>query len=169
MAAEMQVCKYELGYWHSEQFMVKRGDAIGKVAKLEPTDKDKEAEIKLPDMVDYTTGAMIVDVVAMNDWFGDKALQLRQYFDVLFSFDGSTVDRLAAKQMYWPEELRQKYTELKALEKRPKSPWRAWSASGLENTQRANPIDRRGMPDRNMQQQQMDDYMRMRTGSPPRE
>ena len=41
MAAEVQVCKYVLGYWHSEPFMVKRGDVIGRVAKVEPSDKDK--------------------------------------------------------------------------------------------------------------------------------
>ena len=35
MAAEVQVCKYVMGYWHSEQFMVKRGDIIGKMAKVE--------------------------------------------------------------------------------------------------------------------------------------
>jgi hypothetical protein len=163
MAADIQVCKYEMGYWHSEQFMVKRGDEIGKLAKLQPTDKDKEAEVKLPEAVDYTTGAIVVDVVAMNDWFGDRNLQPRQYYDVLFSFDGDTVDRLAAKQMYWPEDLRLKYNELKALEKKPKAPWRAWNASGLEGIPRVNPMDRRGMPDRNMQ---MDDYMRMRMGSP---
>ena len=128
-AAEVQVCKYVLGYWHSEQFMVKRGDVIGRVAKVEPSEKDKSANVKLPEMIDYATGAIVVDVVAMNDWFGDKTLQSRQYFDVLFSFDGTSVERLPAKQMYWPEELRLKYSELKALEKKTKEPLRAWSSS----------------------------------------
>ena len=99
-------------------------------------------------MIDYATGAVVVDVVAMNDWFGDKALQSRQYFDMLFSFDGTSVERLPAKQMYWPEELRLKYSELKTLEKKPKEPWRAWSSTGaLEGQQRAVPGDRRGRAD----------------------
>jgi hypothetical protein len=158
-AAEVQVCKYVLGYWHSEQFMVKRGDMIGRVAKVEPSDKDKSANVKLPEMIDYTTGAVVVDLVAMNDWFGDKTLQSRQYFDMLFSFDGTSVERLPAKQMYWPEELRLKYGELKALEKRPKEPWRAWSSTGvLEGQQRAvpdgmrrgGPMDRGGLMEDNM-------------------
>ena len=59
---------------------------------------------------------------------------------MLFSFDGTRVERLPAKQMYWPEELRLKYSELKTLEKRPKEPWRAWSSTGvLEGQQRAMP------------------------------
>ena len=111
------------------------------------SDKDKSANVKLPEMIDYATGAIVVDMVAMNDWFGDKALQSRQYFDMLFSFDGTRVERLPAKQMYWPEELRLKYSELKTLEKKPKEPWRAWSSAGvLEGRQRAVPGDRRRGP-----------------------
>jgi len=165
-AAEVQVCKYVLGYWHSEQFMVKRGDVIGRVARVEPSDKDKSANVKLPEMIDYATGAVVVDMVAMNDWFGDKTLQSRQYFDMLFSFDGTSVDRLPAKQMYWPEELRLKYSELKTLEKRPKEPWRAWSSAGtLEEQQRAVPGDRmRGPMDRGGQ---MEDNMPRR--GPPQQ
>ena len=158
MAAEVQVCRYVLGYWHSEPFMVKRGDVIGRVARVEQNDKDKGKDkdksatnVKLPEMIDYATGAVVVDLVAMNDWFGDKALQSRQYFDMLFSFDGTRVERLPAKQMYWPDELRFKYGELKTLEKRPKEPWRAWGSSGaLEGQQRGMPGDgmRRGPMDR---------------------
>jgi hypothetical protein len=165
-AAEVQVCKYVLGYWHSEQFMVKRGDMIGKVAKVDASEKDKISRVKLPEAIDYTTGAIIVDMVAENDWVGDKALQPRQYFDVLFSVDGVNVDRLPAKQMYWPEDLRLKYSELKALEKKPKEPFRARGESGtIEIQQRPGmPGDRRGPMDRGGEQTQQDEYMRMRMG-----
>ena len=162
-AAEVQVCKYAMGYWHSEQFMVKRGDTIGKAAKVEASEKDKVAGVKLPEMINYSTGAIIVDMVAVNDWVGDKTLQSRQYFDVLFSVDGVNVDRLPAKQMYWPEDLRLKYSELKALEKKTKEPFRTRSDSGtIEVQPRGMPGDRgRGPMDRNTQQE---DYMRMRMG-----
>lgn len=143
-SVEVQVCKYVMGYWYSEQFMVKRGDIIGKTAKVETNEKNKTTDamkdVKLPETIDYTTGAIVVDVVAMNDWFGDKDLQPRQYFDVLFSFDGMRVDRLPAKLMNWPEDLRLKYSELKSLEKRTKEPLRDWNSIGvLQGTQRATP------------------------------
>jgi len=170
-AVEVQVCKYVMGYWYSEQFMVKRGDIIGKTAKVETNEKNKTADVtdmKLPETIDYTTGAIVVDVVAMNDWFGDKALQPRQYFDVLFSFDGMRVERLSAKQMNWPEDLRLKYSELKSLEKKTKEPLRDWnSASTMDAVQRAAPVgggrgpmdrgggvDRRGPMDRGGDTQQ---------------
>jgi hypothetical protein len=152
-AVEVQVCKYVMGYWHSEQFMVKRGDMIGKTVKVEANEKNKTADVmgtKPLDMIDYTTGAIVVDVVAMNDWFGDKPLQSRQYFDVLFSFDGMSVDRLPAKLIDWPEDLRLKYSELKSLEKKTKEPLRDWNSAGttLQGTQRATPGGRGGPMDR---------------------
>ena len=171
-AVEVQVCKYVLGYWHSEQFMVKRGDTIGRPAKVEVSDKEKQTGVKLPEMIDYSTGSMLVDVVAMNDWFGDKNIQPRQYYDVLFSYDGMNIDRLAAKQMFWPDDVRSKYNELKSLEKKAKEPLRAFGG-GLETAPMMGPGmpgDRRGPGDR----QQMDEYMRMRIGdrspdrAPPR-
>jgi hypothetical protein len=153
---EVQVCKYVMGYWHSAQFMVKRGDTIGKTAKVEANDKNKTPaaaelvkEVKLPETIDYTTGAIVVDVVAMNDWFGDKSLQPRQYFDVLFSFDGMSVDRLPAKLIDWPEDLRLKYSELKSLEKKTKEPLRAWGNTNvIQGTQRTVPGGRGGPMDR---------------------
>jgi hypothetical protein len=162
MAAEVQVCKYVLGYWHSEPFMVKRGDVIGRVARVEPSDKDKIANVKLPERIDYATGAVVVDMIAMNDWSGDKTLQSRQYFDMLFSFDGTSVERLPAKQMYWPEELRLKYSELKTLEKRPKEPWRAWGNTG------ATEVQQRGMPGDGMRRGPMDRGGEMQDGMPDR-
>jgi hypothetical protein len=144
-SVDVQVCKYVMGYWYSEQFIVKRGDIIGKTAKVEVSEKNKTADtikdVKLPETIDYTTGAIVVDVVPMNEWFRDKVLQLRQYFDVLFSFDGTRVDRLPATLMNWPEDLRLKYSELKSLEKKTKEPLRDWNTAGtLQGAQRAMPV-----------------------------
>jgi len=71
---------------------------------------------------------------------------------------------LPAKQMYWPEELRYKYSELKALEKKTKEPFRARSDSGMIDVQprMGVPRDRRGldrgdeMLDRNPDRNPMD-------------
>jgi hypothetical protein len=162
-AVDVQVCKYTLGYWYSEQFMVKRGDVIGRPAavKAEPN-----SEAILPEKIDYTTGAMLIDVVPVNDWAGDKKLQQRHYFDMLYSFDGTEIARTAAKLLYWPEELRIKYTEIKALEKKPRQPFKQWSSSGafggirraLPGIPTRTPTDRREQP---AGEPGMDTYMKM--------
>jgi hypothetical protein len=146
MSVDVQVCRYALGYWHSEQFMVKRGEVIGKAVKVEPGEQDKEAT--LPEAIDYGTGAVLVDVVAVNDWAGDKNLQSRHYFDMLYSFDGTSIERVAVRQMYWPEELRAKYSEIKTLERRPKEAFRAWSSTSMTGGRRVlpgAPTDRGGV------------------------
>ena len=142
-AVDVQVCKYAMGYWHSEQFMVKRGEVIGKEVKVEPNEQDKE---KLPATIDYTTGAVLVDLVPVNDWSGDKNLQPRHYFDVLYSSDGVSMVRVAAKLMYWPEELRARYSEIKALEKKPKMELRAFSSLSVLGGRRmpGSPTDKGG-------------------------
>jgi hypothetical protein len=178
-AADVQVCRYALGYWYSEQFAVKRGEVIGKTAKVTPTpaeqkQKDKEAlvtlqeqEAKLPEMIDYTTGAVLVDLVAVNDWAGGKNLQQRQYFDMLYSPDGSILEKMAAKLMYWPDDVRVKYSEIKLLEKRPKLALRPWSSAGAFSDQRQRTPQMRILPGRGGEDQRMmEEMMRMRMGQP---
>jgi hypothetical protein len=176
-AADIQVCRYVLGYWYSEQFMVKRGEVIGKTAKVtlpaqKQKDKDElvtpeEQEVKLPETIDYTTGVVLVDLVAVNDWAGEKNLQQRQYFDMLYSFDGSGIERIAAKLTYWPDEVRAKYSEIKALEKRPKAVFREWNSSWALGGTRATPgTQMRGQPDRGSIDPRMDEMTRMRTRQP---
>jgi hypothetical protein len=132
---DIQVCKYVLGYWYSEQFMVKRGEVIGKEVKFDPSQKskdrpgvkDKDAteptapeNLTLPETIDYSTGAMLVDVVPVSGG----------YYDMLYSYDGTKIERVSAKLMYWPEGLRGSYSEIKNLERKPKLALRAWSTTG---------------------------------------
>jgi hypothetical protein len=144
-SVDVQVYKYALGYWHSELFSVKRGEVIGKAANVatgeQDRDKDKEKNkgLTLPETIDYCTGAVLVDVVPVKDWAGDKNLQPRNYFDMLYSFDGTSIERVAAKLMYWPDETRARYNEIKAQEKRPKEAFRAWSSTGALGSRRVSP------------------------------
>jgi len=163
-AVVVQVCRYALGYWYSEQFMVKRGEEIGREIKLEPKPDEEPRDITLPEHIDYATGAMVVDVVAVNDWSGGKNLQERHYYDMLYSFDGLSIMRVAAKLLYWPEELRVRYNEIKTLEKRERQPLRSWASAGgfqLRRDFRSFPRDRRGETAPGMERMPEDMYYRM--------
>jgi hypothetical protein len=174
---DIQVCKYVLGYWYSEQFMVKRGDVIGKEVKFDPSQKtkdkpgakDKEAaaetedeNLTLPETIDYSTGAMLVDVVPVSG----------QYYDMLYSYDGTKIERMSAKLIYWPEELRGKHSEIKNMEKKPKLALRAWSNVGGVLTGRRGftprmpirgPADKQGQ----MSPEEMMYLMMIQGGRPP--
>lgn len=127
-AVEVQVSKYALGYWYNEQFMVKRGEIIGTVAdtKVEQDSRD----LTVPEKIDYDTGAILVDVVPVNDLSG-KSLRSQRYFDMLYSYDGKLIERVPVKLVNWPNNLRLKFGEVKLLAKKTKEPLRAWGGKGI--------------------------------------
>lgn len=119
------VSRHVLGYWYSADFMVKAGETIGSVLGLEPL--ESQEQLTVPEQIDYTTGAVLIDVAQVDDWWsGGMNPYKRQYYNILYSFDGTSVERMAIKQRYWPEKLRARYIEIRKSEKEPKQPLRAF-------------------------------------------
>jgi hypothetical protein len=124
-----------------------------------------EEAVELPETIDYTTGAMLIDLVAENDWAGGKNLQPRQYFNMLYSYNGAEIDRIAAKLMYWPDELRTRYSKIKSLEKRKKLAFRDFSNAGLLEGTRSRGVPTRYPGGRGGEGDlRIDEMMRMRMG-----
>jgi len=132
----VEVCRYVLGYWYSELFRVRQGEVIGKVktVKLKSgTAKEGEqntetTEAKIPKAIDYSTGAMYVDAMLMNNWAGGRSMSSAPYYDMLYSFDGTQIKHIPVDQRYWCQELQTKFGEIKQLEKRPRRPLRGWGS-----------------------------------------
>ncbi|UCC22433.1 MAG: hypothetical protein JSW23_11760 [Planctomycetota bacterium] len=132
-AVTVQVCRYVLGYWYTKDFTVRQGEAIGIASEYKMTDEEEKEKVTVPEMVDYATGAVMVDIMPVNDWSGGKNLRARHYFDMLYSFDGANMDRMPIRSRYWSEELLSKFNEIKRAEKEPKEPLREWGTkSGLD-------------------------------------
>lgn len=128
-ASEMvtvQVCRYVLGYWYTKDFTVKQGEVIGKASEYKMTQEEEKESVTVPETVDYATGAVLVDVMAVNDWSGGKNLRARHYFDMLYSFDGANIEHMPIKSRYWAEELLSRFNEIKRSEKEKKEPLREW-------------------------------------------
>ena len=124
----VQVCRYALGYWYSRDFAVKQGEVIGKVVETWPEDVGQEEGITMPETIDYATGAVLVDVMPVNDWSGGKNLRARYYFDMLYSFDGSNIEHLPVNQRYWAKEMQTKFGEIEKCKGEPKEPLRGWGS-----------------------------------------
>ncbi len=131
-AVTMQVSKYVLGYWYSKDFTVKQGEAIGKLAEYKITEEEESKKVTVPSMVDYTTGAVVVDMVLVTDWSGGNNLHVNHFFDLLYSFNGKDIERRPIKSRYWTEALQNKFNEIKRYEKEPKEPLRAWSGQAAQ-------------------------------------
>ncbi|MHC4758375.1 MAG: hypothetical protein ACYTE8_06935, partial [Planctomycetota bacterium] len=125
---KIKVSKYILGYWHSHEFpSVKPGEIIGKVAKTKPlTEAEKALELTIPKQINYSTGALLVDVVPVNEWVGTSNLTRQGYNDLLYSKNGQDILRMPVKSRYWAQNILNKYNEITRLEKEPRDPLRKW-------------------------------------------
>ena len=123
----VQVSRYVMGYWYSREFMVNPGEVIGKAAKYEAG--ETVTGVKPPETVNYSTGAVLVDVSPVKEWSGDNNLRSRSYFNMLYSFDGTSIEQMPIKLKYWPDELTNKFNEIKKSEKEPKEPLREWGVA----------------------------------------
>ncbi|MHC4559661.1 MAG: hypothetical protein ACYS80_20400, partial [Planctomycetota bacterium] len=164
----VQVSKYVLGYWYSEDFKVSKGEVIGNVVETE-TETDRQRNQRnqrrpefgrgmldprmgadrtmmdprmgafgsfggpqeksvVPETIDYSTGAVLVDAVAVNDWSGDNNLTTRRYYDMLYSMDGADIEHMPVRTAYWAKDLRDMYGKISILDKVTKEPFKAFSA-----------------------------------------
>jgi hypothetical protein len=137
-AVTVQVSKYVLGYWYSKDFTVKQGELIGNVGEYKITEEEEQKGVKVPKTIDYTTGAVLVDIIPVNDWSGGNNLRARHFFDMLYSFNGKDIERLPIKTRYWAEALQTKFNEIKRSEKEPKEPLRSWG--GRPNERKRVPV-----------------------------
>ncbi len=169
----IQVSKYVLGYWYSEDFKVSPGDVIGSVVETETeTDRQRnqrrpelgrtmmdprmgsnrtmmdprmgsigrpEEKSVVPETIDYSTGAVMVDTVAVNDWSGDKNLTARRYYDMLYSMDGTDIEHMPVRTAYWAKDLQNWYGKISTLENVTKEPFKSFSSG-----RRARPGGRPG-------------------------
>jgi hypothetical protein len=143
----VQVCRYAMGYWYSKDFMVQPGEVIGKVVQNEieqgkrqqkPAvqsqglqEQQQQKGLLLPEKIDYSTGAVVVDVVPVTDWGGGKTLRARPYFDMLYSFDGVHIKHMPADSACWAKDVQNAFGDIQRLLKEEKQPLRPWGTSAI--------------------------------------
>ncbi len=118
--ADIQVSKFHMGRWMSEKFSISPGQLIGNLVEKIPV---AERDYVLTDMylagddrietIDYTTKAVLVDVVASSDFAGVNLLQQRAYTDILYTENGRDIEHLAAKSRNWLTHLRRVFSKIK--------------------------------------------------------
>ncbi|MBN1359231.1 MAG: hypothetical protein JW993_01505 [Sedimentisphaerales bacterium] len=159
--ATVEVARYALGYWYTQDFDVRPGEVIGR--EMEPPKKKKETDDRMsrlgdritptagraaalldpramdyqvtepedpttPEMVDYGTGAMLVDLVEAGDLGSPPNLQLRPYHEMLYTSDGATIERMPVSQRNWPSDLQQAYQQIMGERNKDHQPFRSFTA-----------------------------------------
>ncbi len=147
----IQVSKLVLGSWYSKDFPVKQGEVIGGLVESETkrvssagigsprlsyTSYRYESDVVEPEVIDYDTGAVMVDVVAVNDWLVGSKMRARRYFDMLYSFDGATIEHMPVKNSYWASDLQVVYNDIRKSQSEPKGEFRPFnSGTGVRRMQ----------------------------------
>lgn len=171
----VQVSKYVLGYWHSEEFRVRPGEVIGKIVETERKEDKKPIRDRrmplaamdafmpikeqpvVPDVIDYSTGAVLVDAVPVNDWTGPGPLRPRNYHDMLYTYSGTEIERMPIKPRNWPEGLLAAFYNIQRAQLEPPEPFRAWNSrlSGRKRPTVLQPYEDMGTEDYMMMEEMM--------------
>ena len=140
---KVKVCRYVLGYWYSDDFRVSQGEVIGSVraVELETAEGAEQGTpmsgVMIPETIDYSTAAMYVDAVRVNNWAGGRYLHNRPYYDMLYTFDGSGIEHIPISRSCWAAELQMRFNEIQELEERPKKPLRDWGSKTADYRRRS--------------------------------
>ncbi len=169
--ATVEVARYRLGYWRTEDFQVQPGESIGK--EVEPKEEEEDrprsrlladsrltdprASLLMQDMpdymiptpdqankpktVDYTTGKLLVDLVQVNA----PNLHPQPYYDMLYTGDGIRIEHMPVKVTCWPRDLVAAYQHIQSEKRKEPQPFRAFNKGGLRGRGRFGPEGYDGM------------------------
>ncbi len=147
--ATIDVFKYKNGYWRLKEFSrVGVGELIGKLVEYEEkpatsvsgsshttttttTTNTLDPAIN-PESIDFSTGAVLVDIITVDDWSDQPGLNNRKYYSILYSNKGATTnERVPVGATNWPEDMRKIYNSLQKqmAETREKEPFKPWDAT----------------------------------------
>lgn len=177
-AVEVKVSKYYFGRWTSHDFQVLPGQIVGSIIEQKQEDTvvaaagmdpmSMEAGMGMPGAagrggmtgtisqaaqgsVDYTTNYLYLDVMEEVDWSGSvSALRRKEYSTMLYTTDGTLINKLPIKQQNWSADLKRDYRDVLEAEREsegevlvPRS-----TQSGMMQTPGIPGIPGRGMPPR---------------------
>jgi hypothetical protein len=155
-AVNVEVARLALGRWHSDDFWVRQGEVIGEPREPEPEEDDRNSrqrrtmndpmmgrmgpmmgvrsqqQTNVPEIIDYRTGAVMVDAVVVNDW-SPKPLRSRNYFDLLYSYDGINIEHMPVGMSYRPQTMASVYSQINRLKRVPQEEFKSFGASDRRN------------------------------------
>jgi hypothetical protein len=117
----VMVARHKLGSWYTKVYKVSPGEAIGRVENVAPAGNEETIDATMalmaqmsssstPKQLDYTTGQVLLDAIQTTECTGSSNLYLQNYYQMLYSSDGSEISRMGIGARYWPVEQQLAYT-----------------------------------------------------------
>jgi hypothetical protein len=111
---EVKVARYTLGNWVIKTFNLKNGEQIGTVVDAAET-RLADAGIEI-DTIDFFTGAIMVDVRRVTEWVGARVLRQRDFYELIYSQNGNTIQTMPIRERFWSDEITKSYKEITQAE-----------------------------------------------------
>jgi hypothetical protein len=67
--------------------------------------------------------------MSINDWWGDSTRRSRQYYDMLYSFDGINIEHMPVGTTYWSKDMQNAFNYISKLEREPHEEFKAFGSS----------------------------------------
>ena len=144
-AVTIKLAKFYMGKWRTSDFDVKKGQLLGGEVEIVPEDNtSNRSDIEMPSfgesfsyneepiIVDFSTDILLVDVVGMTDLLGSNMLRQRNYNDVLYTSGDGTISRMPTKKTNWPDEVQDKFDDVRVSEEVPVQVTTRGSGNGLD-------------------------------------
>lgn len=156
-AVGVEVCRFLLGHWRTQDFSVRPGEVIGRIVESksdEPRSRtpmaltmpglaplQTEDQVFKPAEVDYSTGVLLVAVERVDGWAGDNRLRAQAYYEMLTSADGSDIRRTPIGTPNWSREQSAAFGAIKRSVGTEIEPPRAWADQTMGGAGRGTPYD----------------------------
>jgi len=111
---EVKVARYTLGNWVTKTFNLKNGEQIGTVVDAAET-RLAIAGIEI-DTIDFSTGAVMVDVRRVTEWIGARVLRQRDFYELIYSQNGNSIQTMPIRERFWSDEIAKSYKEITQAE-----------------------------------------------------
>jgi hypothetical protein len=112
----------------------RRGDYTGDLMGAYMGDRFAAAALpkekpNVPETIDYGTGAVMVDAMPINDWWGDNTRRSRNYYDMLYSYDGTNIEHMPVGTTYWSKDMQTVFNHISKLEREPIEDFKAFGSN----------------------------------------
>ncbi len=142
------VSKLHLGYWYKKIFdRVAQGEVIGSIAEIESkepkevvttgriTDTTNKEEKEII-TVDFTTGAVMVDVERVSELAGGSSMNPVPYHNMLYTYDGKEILKIPATRTpnpnIWPRDLYEAYNYVQSHINDKYEKFNSWGAGEVD-------------------------------------
>jgi hypothetical protein len=113
-------------------FMGARGPGVGPGVAPGAGFGASQDQSNVPEYIDYATGAVMVDAVAVTDWTTGRVMRARRYFDMLYSFDGIDIMHMPVGRPNWPTSVASAFSTITRLQREPQEPFKGFGSGGSQ-------------------------------------